>query len=145
MTDTRLTFRKAERMRHKSLVDGVFESGITLYEWPLRLTFRTLTPRQLEDSFRHEVPGGIAPLQLMVTIPKRKLHHAVERVRMRRLIKEAYRLQRLPLKQTVAARDDIRTMSIAVVYMAPKLCDMQTISAKMGLLLKKLIAKIEQE
>lgn len=134
----RLTLGKEEKLRHKSLVDGLFRDGTTLYEYPLRLTYRVMDDETLESSFRDRVPGRIGPLQMLITVPKKKLRHAVDRVRMRRLIREAYRLNRLELRDRVTA-DGIRTVQMAFIYLHGDKMDFGTIEKKM----RRLLAKID--
>lgn len=141
----RLTFHKSERLRHKSLVDSLFEKGETIYEWPLRMSWRKLSEKELDDSFKLNVPDLIGPLQLMITVPKRKRHRAVDRVRTRRLIREAYRLQRNPLKKEVIENPEIRTLSIAIIYMAPKNPDYNLVYGKMSILLEKLRKRLQTQ
>ena len=45
----RLTLRKEERLRLRTLVDSLFKEGKTIYEFPLRLTWRAVTQEDLED------------------------------------------------------------------------------------------------
>lgn len=135
--NARLTFHKSERLRHKALVDPLFMSGNSLYAYPLRIVFRPLSDTQLADTFRIAVPEGIAPLQVLITVPKKKRRHAVDRVLMRRRIREAYRRLRLPLRQFVEDNPDMRTLSMALIYLADKNLDSATISEKIKLLLAK--------
>lgn len=136
-----LRFRKAERLRHRSLVDNLFAEGKSLYDWPLRLTWRILDDSAFQEAFRDAPPSRIAPLQMMVTVPKKKLRHATDRVRMRRLIREAYRLNRGDIQQETCNRPDIRTLSLGFVYIAPKLTDYATVEKKM----KRLLDRLQQE
>ena len=55
--------------------------------------------------------------QFVISVPKRRLRHAVDRVRMRRLMREAYRLNR------EYAGEDTPPVDIAFIYVAPKLTD----------------------
>lgn len=135
----RLTLGKEEKLRHKSLVDGLFRDGTSLYEYPLRLTYRVLGRDELEASFRDRVPDRIGPLQMLISVPKKKLRHAVDRVRMRRLIREAYRLNRLPLRDR-AMESGARTVQMAFIYLHPEKMDFETITKKM----RRLLAKVER-
>lgn len=137
----RLTLRKGEKLRHRTLVDPLFSEGETIYEFPLRLTWRALGEEELEGSFRDAVPRLIGPLQMLITVPKKKRRHAVDRVLMRRRIREAYRLNRNMLKQTVEANPEIRTLSVALIYIHDKNLPYSTIERKMRLLLQKLAGK----
>lgn len=137
----RLTFNQSERLRHKTLVDALFAEGNRAVAYPLQLRWRLLDERQLKDSFRDHVPDRIGPLQVMFTVPKKKLRHAVDRVAMRRKIREAYRLHRLPLKHTVEAIPSGRTLGMAFIYMAQEHTEMKKIEAKMI----KLLAQVEKD
>ena len=144
-TSGRLTLRKGEKLRHRSLVEGLFKEGSTIYEFPLRLTWRKLDGDQLDANFRDHVPERIDSLQMLITVPKKKQRHAVDRVLMRRRIREAYRLNRLPLKEAIEADPSIRTLGMALIYLHDKNLPYSTIESKMRLLLKKLSAKISHE
>lgn len=133
----RLTLRKDEKLRHKSLVDPLFRDGKSLYEFPLRLAWRKLTPTDLEDSFRCEVPERIGKMQMLITVPKKKRRHAVDRVLMRRRIREAYRLCRKELLQEAVSLPDTGTISMAFIYIHSENLPYSTIERKMQSLLKK--------
>ena len=77
--EERYTFPKSERLRHRTLVEGLFAEGKSLYDYPLRLTWRVLSEEALAGCFRDILPSGIAPLQMMVTVPKKKRRKAVDR------------------------------------------------------------------
>lgn len=137
-----LTLRKGEKLRHKSLVDAIFRSGSSIYEYPLRLSWRKLSEEELEKNFRDHVPDRIDSLQMLITVPKKKRRHAVDRVLMRRRIREAYRLNRLPLKKAVEENPEIRTLGIAIIYLHNGNLPYSTIESKFRLLIKKLISRI---
>lgn len=139
---TRFTLRKGEKLRHRSLVDPLFREGYTLYEYPLRLTWRAIDDDGLENAFRNHSPQRIDSLQMLITVPKKKRRHAVDRVLMRRRIREAYRLNRLPLKMQVEADSHIRTLGLALIYLHDKNLPYSTIEAKIRLLFKRLAAKL---
>lgn len=138
----RLTLHKGEKLRHRSLVDALFREGRTLYDFPLRLTWRQLDDSMLASTFRDEVPDMIGPLQMLITVPKKKRRHAVDRVRMRRRIREAYRLNRLTLKAAVEGNPGIRTLSMAFIYMHDQNLPYAAVEQKMKALLRKLAAKL---
>lgn len=140
----RYTLGKDEKLRHKSLVDGVFKSGETVYDYPLRLTYRILSTEDLESNFRNTVPDGIGSLQMLITVPKKKLRHAVDRVRMRRLIRETYRLNRPALKEAVAGSPKVRTLSMAFIYLQGEKTDYAVIEKKMKRLLEELKERISK-
>lgn len=132
---------KAEKLRHKSLVDGLFEEGRTLYEYPLRMTYRVLGSEELKGAFRNGTPPLVGDLQMLVTVPKKKVRHAVDRVRIRRRIREAYRLNRLALRDAARADGNVRVVCMAFIYLHAGDTDYATIEKKM----QRLLAKVEKE
>lgn len=133
-----LRFRKAARLRHRSLVEGLFSSGNGMYDYPLRMVWRRLSRSEMESSFRNGVPKGIDRLQMMVTVPKKKRRHAVDRVLMRRRIREAYRLNRIPLLDAVRSLPDGDYVQIAFIYLHNDNMPFADIERKMSKLLDKL-------
>lgn len=138
----RLTLRKGEKLRHRSLVDSLFRDGESIYEFPIRMTWRMLNLEELEQNFRDHIPEKIDKLQMLITIPKKKRRHAVDRVQMRRRIREAYRLNRLPLKKMVSEIPSLGTVGIAMVYLHDKNLPYSTIERKMVSLLGKVARRI---
>lgn len=61
-------------------------------------------------------PAGAPAPQFLISVPKRRLRHAVDRVRIRRLLREAWRLHR----EAIPA---IPGLQIGFVYVAPALTD----------------------
>lgn len=138
----RYSFGKGERLRHRSLVEGLYSEGATLTEYPLRAKWRTLSNEELQNSFRIKVPAGIDRLQMMVTIPKRKRKRAVDRVLLRRRVREAYRLNRLSLKEAVERNPQIGSLSIGFVWLHEGLMDYAKIERKMKRILQQIENKI---
>lgn len=131
----RLTLRKGERLHHRTLVNALYSDGRGLYSYPLRLQWRALSREQLEGSFRDEVPAGIDAVQMMITVPKKRQRHAVDRVLMRRRIREAYRLNRHQLLDEAAASSGKATVSMAFVYISDQKCSYRKIEKAMRTLL----------
>lgn len=74
---------------------------------------------------------------MLITVPKRKLRHAVDRVVMRRRIREAYRLNRLPIKNLLISQQKGGTLCFAFIYMADKTLPYKLIEDKMIRILSK--------
>ena len=138
-------FPKSERLHHRSLVEGLFRAGKSFYEFPFRVTWRTLSKEELEKNFRNNLPDNIGHLQMMVTVPKKKRRKAIDRVLMRRRIREAYRLNRLVLLRQVENSDEIATMSMALVYIHDQNLPYPAIEEKIKLLLQKLQVRLTQK
>ena len=76
------TFKKEERIVSNLLIETLFEKGNSqsLSAYPLRAVY-----------LRTEHRKGCAPVQLLISVPKKKFKHAVDRNRVKRQIREAYR------------------------------------------------------
>lgn len=136
-----LRFGKAGRLRHRSLVEGLFAEGQGMYDFPLRMVWRRMSGAEMESSFRNGVPHGIDRLQMMVTVPKKKRRHAVDRVLMRRRIREAYRLNRVPLLQSVRSLPDGECVQVAFIYLHNDNLPYADVERKM----KKLLARLQKQ
>ena len=137
-----LSFSKHERLHHRSLVEGLFRLGKSFYEFPFRVAWRTLSPSELQKNFRNQVPENVGNLQMMVTVPKKKRRKAVDRVLMRRRIREAYRLNRAQLKNRLKDIPEIGTLSLAIVYIHDKNLPYFVVEEKIKSLLEKLQVKL---
>ena len=76
------TFRKRERMVSLKLIESLFGGGCSqsVAAFPLRAVYM-LSERQTGD----------APVQLLISVPKKRFKHAVDRNRVKRQIREAFR------------------------------------------------------
>lgn len=140
--DRSYRFGKGERLRHRTLVAGLFAGGRGEFAFPLRAVWRLSDRREIEDSFRNGIPGGVDLLQMMVTVPKKKLKRAVDRVRMRRLIRESYRLNRHSLKDAVGALEGEKYLEVAFIYCHNELCGFEKVERKMIKLLDRIQSQL---
>lgn len=134
----RMTLPKSSRLRHRSLVEHLFREGRSVYRFPLRMTWRTLSDAALSENFRDAVPDRIGPVQILITVPKKKRRHAVDRVLMRRRIREAFRLNCASLRRCVENHPDIRTLSVAMVYMHNENMDFHELERRLVRLMERL-------
>lgn len=142
---------KAEKLRHKRLVDRLFAAGKSVYAYPLRAVWLVEPMADTIATFRsHHIPDEGSPserlkmmridaLQFLISVPKRKQHHAVDRVWLRRRIREAWRLQRSPLKQYLQQHE--LTMSVALIYVEDTKLEYADIAVRIG----KIVTKLEKK
>lgn len=140
---TNLRFGKEERLHHRTLVETLFSRGKSIYAFPLRCVWLHLRKDEIERLFSSHVPTGLSPLQMLVTVPKKKRRHAVDRVLMRRRIREAYRISRIELKDTMRRQDDESLLLMAFIYLSDSNAPFSEIEDKMGTLLSKLASRIQ--
>ncbi len=73
------TFTKAERLSGKTALDNLFETGKSFNSFPFRLIWLEV------------VDDSPVPVQTVISVPKRSFKKAVDRNRIKRLIREGYR------------------------------------------------------
>lgn len=78
------TLRKVERLHLRRDIDGLFEEGKALVAYPLRVVWTIASEPQATRS------------QMMVSVSKRYHRRATARNRIKRLVREAYRLHKAP-------------------------------------------------
>ncbi len=77
----RLTLRKARRLCLARHLEPLFAGGLpAVIAFPLRAVWHSVEP------------ADGAPYKMMISVPKRRLRHAVERNRAKRQVREAFRL-----------------------------------------------------
>ena len=81
------TLGKTERLKSKKLIKKLFEEGVSIKNFPFRLVYITTEKPPIKSSF---------------SVPKRNFKKAVDRNRIKRLIKEAYRLEKKNLFKTLS-------------------------------------------
>lgn len=93
--DLDLSFPKAEKLISRKLIDRLFTKGEAkaVSSFPLRLVYMALdnADEDLQVNGKCKVK---VQTQFLVSVPKRCFKHAVDRNRVKRQVREAYRLNR---------------------------------------------------
>ena len=104
---TAFTLTKRERLNSMTLIGRLFNEpgsrSVTVF--PVRAIYKTV-----------EHDDGEPAVRVLISVPKRKLHHAVDRNRVKRQIRETYRKKKQQLIDTVETKDD-RQLLIAFVWL----------------------------
>ena len=98
------TLSKKERLKSKKDIETLFQTGKAFFVPPYKMLYR------LTDNPENQKPG----LQFMASVPKKNFRKAVQRNRIRRKMKEAYRLQNLAIK--IALQTKQRSLHLIVIY-----------------------------
>lgn len=97
------TFRKKEHLCSSKAVDDLFSHGKSFFSYPYVIYWKTCPAAD----------EGV-PAKLLIVVPKKKLHHAVDRNRTKRLIRECYRLQKSDLHAFLESKGV--SISLAIIY-----------------------------
>ena len=120
------TFQKEERIVSKKLIDELFEGGHSqsLAAFPLRVIY-----------LKKEHQEGQPPVQVLISVSKRHFHHAVDRNRVKRQIREAYRRQKNQLTEHILPD---QMLAVAFIWLSNQLLPSAQIDNRMKNLLERI-------
>jgi ribonuclease P protein component len=123
-------FGKKEKLKSRKQIDDLFATGKSFAIFPIRVTYKLLpADEQL-------------PLQVAVTASKKYFKKAVERNRIKRLLREAYRLQKA---ETIAIfRQKGQQAHVFFMYTDKTIAPFEEVKVTMGKCLKRLQQKVAE-
>lgn len=125
------TFKKEERLCSKRLIDSLFHSSSSFVVYPFRVVF-----------LKTELPLA-SPVQIILSVPKRRFKHAVSRNRIKRKMRECYRLQKNTTLLPIIAENSLNLL-LAIQYVANEELSSQIMFSKMQIALAKIVDEISQ-
>lgn len=126
MLSTR-TFGKSEHLCGEKTIARVFAEGNAFIVFPLRVVY-LLFDESNEIS-----------VKMMVSVPKKKLKRAVKRNRMKRIIREAYRLNKEELLFTLQHNN--KQLLVAFSYLSDQETPFNEIELKIRQAFRKIVEK----
>lgn len=125
-----LTFRKRERLVSLRLIDELFGGGNSrsLAAYPLRAIYLQKAREEHDE-----------PLQLLISVPKKRFHHAVDRNRVKRQVREAWRRHKQSL--TAALPADSRLL-VALVWLSDSQLPTAEVDERVASLVKRMCEKL---
>jgi ribonuclease P protein component len=112
----RYTFSKNERLCSQLLIDALMQrTNPSFLNFPFIFTWK-----------EHKLFPGVKA-QILISVSKKKFKHAVDRNHMKRLMREAYRLNKHLLYDKLGTKQLI----IHINYIAPKILDFHSVQGTM--------------
>ncbi|MEA4937314.1 MAG: ribonuclease P protein component [Paludibacter sp.] len=118
-------FPKKEKLCGEIRIGKLFSEGKAFIVYPLRVVY-------LQSEERTNTP-----VKVLISVPKKKIRFAVQRNKIKRLIREAYRLNKSDF--IVAINEKHISLHIAITYVADKETDFTLIQEKVRLILSKIL------
>ena len=139
----KFTLRKKERMCSRNNIETLFTGGNSSFSvFPLRAVYRK---SECED----------VRVEILVSVAKRHLRHAVDRNRVKRQIREAYRKNKYILDVALETKSDspykenlsneekgVSCFSVAFIWLADELFPSSVVESKVKNLLTRISEKL---
>ena len=124
--NTGFTFTKQERLCGDTQVDRLFTQGNRqIAVFPVRLVW---------------IPSDAPGVRVLISAPKRKFHHAVDRNRIKRQIREFYRLHSAALKEAVKSKG--MGLDVAFLFLDNRLWESAPLNDRLLTAMDRLVAEV---
>ncbi|TKC09025.1 ribonuclease P protein component [Pedobacter frigoris] len=124
------TFNKEERLCSRKLIDLLFKDGSSFLLYPYRVSYLlTATSHQF-------------PVQVVINVSKKRFKKAVDRNRIKRLTREAYRLQKQKDLYALIPESE-KLLLLSVQFIGKKIYDYSFFEKKLSGVFKKLTTELQ--
>ena len=123
-----LEFPKKEKLCSKKAIERLFENGKSISEKSFRVIWN------------FEKNNDNVVIKSLIIVSKKRLKLAIERNRIKRKIKETYRLQKKDLELFLQRSN--KQLNLAILYQEEEIMDSNTLEQKINLLLSRLIKEL---
>ena len=123
------TFGKEEKLKKRSLIGQLFEDGDSFFLFPYKVLY-----------LKTEIPVQNFPCQTGIAVSKRNIRRAVGRNKIKRLFREAFRLQKRSLYD--ALKDEKYLHTVLWVYVGKESPDYHKLHKQTGKCIERLINEL---
>ncbi len=119
------TFKKQERLKKRKLIEQLFSEGKSISVFPIKLVYL-----QIDHQSPYKIQAG-------VSASKRNFKKAVDRNKIKRLLREVYRKNKYIIYESEHTKKHI----FMFIYQGKNELDYHILEEKMKLILKKFLLK----
>ena len=123
------SFAKSEHLCGEKRITRLFTQGDAFIAYPLRVVY-LIEPKK-----------DVEPASVMVSVPKKRFKRAVKRNRLKRLMRESYRLNKHELIEILNEKQ--LQIHVAFNYVSDDVLDFAAVEKKMKIAIQRLIDKIQ--
>ena len=141
----RFTFKKEERLSGKKSIDELFTNGSSFYLKPFKIIFlehgipNTVDADGWPGPPVEKITQQIYPARILISVPKKNFKKAVDRNKIKRMIREAYRQHKHELYGSL--KSEKKQMTLAVLYTSKKMEPFDFILQKIVAVVARLSSK----
>ncbi len=123
------SYNKVEKLKSRKLLEQLFANGKSFLVFPIKVFYLPVTDG-----------ATVSLVQVGVGTSSRNFKHAADRNRIKRLIREAYRLNKLPLHEFLTTQQ--KKVAVFFLYIDKALPQENIVQQKMPLVLDKLMKQL---
>ncbi len=131
MEQQRFTFKKNERLCSRTTIEELFTKGKSFVKYPFRVSYMPIESEEQSDA------------QILISVSKKRFKRAYKRNRLKRLTREAYRLNKNPLISTLQEKNV--KLAVAFIYLPTDMLDYPSVEKGMKKALYKLTKALKDE
>ncbi|GAC1399822.1 MAG: ribonuclease P protein component [Sediminibacterium sp.] len=124
------SYHKKEKLKSRKQLDRLFTSGRSFSVFPIKVFYMPM-----QEPADHAVKAGVG-------VSTRNFKKAVQRNRIKRLLRESYRLEKKILHDFMAGRQ--QQVAVFFLYIDKVLPDLALLQRKMPLILHRLIKELNE-
>lgn len=121
------SFPKKDRLCNSKRIETLFSEGERFFEFPFKALW-------LED------PKSTVPLKLAISVPKKRVAKATDRNHIKRLVREAFRIQKLQLIDVLNQKN--KKVNLMLVYSFTSILSLSDIEDKISVTLRRLADEV---